>query len=144
MDILQFALLALGLFYIIISIVSVIRFWKVFSSKSAIKISLGFYTGMFICSILRSISLYFISINLVPEQNLNDYKYAIFIYLLIIIPDMVTVCVYLFLAWYFYANFMLSHVNIAGDLNIFMNNGKLKFIQMYQQFQEKLISFYIQ
>jgi hypothetical protein len=125
MDILQFALIALGLFYIIIAIVSVARFVKVFQSKSAIKISLAFYTGMFISSVLRSVSLYLISINLLPSK-FKVIEYESFLYLLVVMPDMTTVCVYLFLCWYYYANFMLSHVNIANDLSIFMQNGNFK------------------
>jgi hypothetical protein len=35
---------------------------------------------------------------------------------------MINVCVYVFLVWYFYANFILSHINLANDVNLFLNS----------------------
>jgi hypothetical protein len=125
MGFLAFALVALGIFYLVISLISIFRFFQVWKSKSAIKLSMSFYTGMFISSIGRGITLYLISLKLVPEYIDKSKAVSVFIYLMIIIPDMLCVCVFIFLVWYFYANFILSHINIANDLNLFFKEGKI-------------------
>lgn len=122
MGILQFALIALSLFYLVLAIYSIIRLIKVFTEKNAIKISIAFYFGMLLSALARVITLYLISIRIItPNKRDSDENKAlnIFIYLMIIIPDMTSLCVYLFLIWYFYANFILSHINIANDLRLF-------------------------
>jgi hypothetical protein len=121
MGILQFALLALGLFYLVIAIYSIIRLIKVSTEKSAIKISIWFYAGMLIAALARALTLYLISIKIITpdKENTGDRGLNIFIYLMIIMPDMANLCVYLFLIWYFYANFILSHINLANDLRLF-------------------------
>jgi hypothetical protein len=128
MGFLAFALVALGIFYLVISLISIFRFIQVWKSHSAIKLSMSFYTGMFISSIGRGITLYLISLKLVPEYIDKSKASSVFIYLMIIIPDMLCVCVFLFLVWYFYANFILSHINIANDLNLFFNDGNISII----------------
>lgn len=125
MGILQFSLIALALFYILITIYAMIRLYKILSRKNIIKISIAFYSGMVIASVSRAVTLYLININMItPEQQDEIGKTAlnIFIYLMIVIPDMLNVCVYLFLAWYFYAHFILSHINLANDLSLFLKN----------------------
>lgn len=120
MSILEFALIALGLFYIVIAILSAIRLFKVATSHTAIKIAIAFYSGMLLASITRAVTLYLISENMIlpTDSNINT-TYFIFIYLMVVMPDMLNICVYLFLIWYFYANFILSHINLANDLRLF-------------------------
>jgi hypothetical protein len=143
MEILPFSLIALSIFYAIVAIVAVLRFFKVLRSKSAIKISTAFYITMFIAAVARAVSLVLIAINMEPDQEKESY-FLIFIYLMIIVPDMTNVCLYVFLVWYYYANFMLSHVNIANDLSIFMQNGIYKFnAKMSRQFHEKHINSFL-
>jgi hypothetical protein len=124
MGFLAFALVALGIFYVVIALISIFRFFQVWKSNSAIKLSLFFYLGLFITSVGRGITLYLISVNIVPSSFDIDRLSSIFIYLMIIIPDMLCVCVFIFLVWYFYANFIQSHVNVANDLNLFSQEGK--------------------
>ncbi len=125
MGLLAIALIALGLFYLVICLISILRCIQVWKSKSSIKVSISFYTGMFITSLGRGITLYLISLELVPEKIDKDKAITVFIYLMIIIPDMLCVCVFIFLVWYFYANFILSHINVANDLNLFFKEGNL-------------------
>jgi hypothetical protein len=123
MGFLAFALVALGIFYTVICLIAIFRFFQVWKSKSSIKISMSFYMGLFITSLGRGITLYLISLELVPEKVDIKNISSVFIYLMIIIPDMLCICVFIFLVWYFYANFILSHINIANDLNLFFKEG---------------------
>ena len=84
MEILPFALVSLGIFYLIIALMSIFRFYSVIRSKSAIKISIAFYIGMFIASIVRGITLYLTSINLVPSIKDKTTEYNVFLYLMLI------------------------------------------------------------
>lgn len=120
MGILQFALISLSIFYLVISFYSMIRLIRVCKSKTSIKVSIAFYTGMLLSSILRAITFYIIGINTLPSKNDPNYQsLTIFIYMMIVIPDMCNVCVYLFLIWYFFAYFILSHINLANDVSLF-------------------------
>lgn len=119
MEILQIILILLSIIYIMITIGSLHRLCKVSTSQSAIKISISFYSGMLIASTARAITLFLISINILKDEE-NFLR--LFYYLIIVIPDMLNVCVYLFLVWYFFANFILSHINLANDLRLFMKN----------------------
>lgn len=125
MGFLAFALVALGIFYTVICLIAISRFFQVWKSKSAIKISMSFYLGLFITSMGRGLTLYLISLKLVPDNIDINKPSSVFIYLMIIIPDMLCVCVFIFLVWYFYANFILSHINIANDLNLFFKEGNI-------------------
>lgn len=124
MGILQFALVALGLFYLVISIYSILRIIKVSNSKNRINISIAFYAGMLIASLSRSITLYLISINVISSTPKDTDAQNIFVYTMLIIPDMANICVYLFLIWYFYANLILSHINLANDVSLFTHNDE--------------------
>jgi hypothetical protein len=121
MGILQLVLVVLGMLYLVVAVCSLLRLFKVAMSQSAIKISISFYSGMLIASIARAISLCLIGGNILAEDKIDIFTKMI-AYLLIVIPDMLNVCVYLFLIWYFYANFILSHINIANDLRLFMKD----------------------
>jgi hypothetical protein len=120
MGILQFALIALGLFYSVVSVYSIIRLIKVCRTKHSIKVSIAFYFGMLVASVMRAFTLYIIGINTISSKDSPDSQaLRIFIYMMIIIPDMCNVCVYLFLIWYFFAHLILSHINLANDLSLF-------------------------
>jgi hypothetical protein len=124
MGILQIILILLSIIYLGISIGSLHRLCKVSTSQSAIKISIAFYSGMFIATTARAITIYLVSINIIPKsQDYQDKTFLrLFFYLMVVIPDMLNVCAYLFLVWYFFANFILSHINLANDLRLFMKN----------------------
>jgi hypothetical protein len=124
MGILQFALVALGLFYLVIAIYSILRIIKVSTSKNRLNISIAFYAGMLIASLSRSITLYLISINVISNNPKDTESRSIFVYTMLIIPDMANICVYLFLIWYFYANLILSHINLANDISLFTHNDE--------------------
>jgi len=121
MEILNIILIILSVFFIVIAIASLHRLCKVSTSRSAIKISISFYSGMFIASAARAISLSLISINVIPKTDTDEEKsiLRLFYYFMVVIPDMLNVCVYLFLIWYFFANFILSHINLANDIRLF-------------------------
>jgi len=123
MGILQIILIFLSIIYLGISIGSLHRLCKVSTSQSAIKISIAFYSGMFIATTARAITIYLVSINIIPKSHDQDKTFLqLIFYLMIVIPDMLNVCAYLFLVWYFFANFILSHINLANDLRLFMKN----------------------
>jgi hypothetical protein len=119
MENLNFALIAIAIVYLIIVIFAALRFGKVVQSKKAIKISYAFYSGMFITALVRAITLYLLSglVGSVPDKK--DLQDNIFFYLLIVTPDMLNICVFLFLAWYYFSHFILSHINLANDIGFF-------------------------
>jgi len=76
---------------------------------------------MFIAALARGISLYLISSNLEEKKRNNNLE--LFIYLMIIFPDMLNICVYIILLWYYLATFIMAHVNLANDLKLFLKEG---------------------
>lgn len=131
MEILQFSLISCGIFYAIICIFSILRYFRVYKSKNKVtNVSLFFYISMVIAALARGISLYLISSHL-DEEKKNDLE--LFIYLMIIFPDMLNICVYIILLWYYLATFIMAHVNLANDLKLFLKDGKKIFLILKNQ-----------
>ncbi len=119
MEILQFSLISCGIFYAIICIFSLLRFFRVYNSINKVtNVSLFFYLSMVIAALARGISLTLISMHLEEKENLE-----LFVNLMIIFPDMLNICVYIILLWYYLATFMIAHVNLANDLKLFLKEG---------------------
>ena len=132
MEIIGFSMISCGIFYLIICIFSILRFFRVYKSKNKVtNLSIFFYFSMIITSIARGVSLYLISTQLNTDKNLpnqlDDKKddLELYIYLMIIFPDMLNICVYILLIWYYLASFLMAHINIANDLRIFLKDGKI-------------------
>ena len=74
---------------------------------------------MLITALSRSVS--FCYLGFFPSEKFN-----IISYLLIISPDMLNICVYLLLVWYFLSNLINSHINLANDVNLYYTNNYYK------------------
>lgn len=130
MEILQFSMISCGIFYLIICIFSVLRFFRVYKHKSKVtNISLFLYLSMIIAALARGTSLYLISFNLGEQKDKND-DLELFVYLMIICPDMLNICVYIILLWYYLASFIMAHINLANDLKLFLKDGNNKFYNL--------------
>lgn len=119
MSILSFALVALAIFYLVICLLALIRLIKVITLPSKSFLSIALYFGLLIASIARAVSLYLISTKLIEPTGKSD-ELDILVYLMIVMPDVLITCVYLFLVWYFFSNFIQAHINLANDLNVFL------------------------
>lgn len=117
-QILSFCLLACAIFNLILFIMALVRLYRICTTKNSLKISYSFYASMLFATLSRSLCFYFMSGYLEPQYGL--WFVDTLLYLLIVIPDMLNICVYMFLVWYFYANYILSHIHLANDLNLFM------------------------
>ena len=105
------SVLSLSIIYFFFTLVSFYIFIRTISSKSIYKICIPYYIGMILCTLLRGGE--FIVIN--HFQN-NITK---FIYFIMGTPNMIFMCVYLFLVWHFLSKFIINHINVANDKNIF-------------------------
>ena len=50
---------------------------------------------------------------------------------MIIFPDMLNICVYIILLWYYLATFIMAHVNLANDLKLFLKEGKIILFKLF-------------
>jgi hypothetical protein len=119
---LNIGLLVIAIVYIIVIIFSIMRIVKVSMTKNAIKIAIAFYCSMLTASLARAITLYFVSglsTIVTDETKTGDAKTNFLFYLFMVIPDMLNIGVFLFLSWYYFAHFILSHINLANDLHLF-------------------------
>lgn len=121
MIILNFCFLSCAIFYLVLCLLAILRLIKLCRIEDSLKLAIVFYMSMLMATLSRAISFYLISGIFSPIIS-KDIDYNVLLYLLIVIPDMINVCVYLFLVWYFFANFILSHINLANDLNLFLND----------------------
>jgi hypothetical protein len=125
MEILQFSLLACILFYLIICIFAFLRFIRLYKGRSRVtNISLFLYFSMIIAALTRGISLYIISSKVVNEND-KESNLNTLLYVMIIFPDMLNICVYIILIWYYLASFLIAHVSLANDIMLFLKDGKL-------------------
>lgn len=115
----EIALYSLAAFYAFFALISFIRLYKIVYKTVIYKISIVFYLGMFVSSICRGGTLLYITTTLAKSNESSQNKV---VYFLLVLPDMVYLCVYLVLVWHFFKYFMISHINTANDLNIFVKD----------------------
>jgi len=129
MEILQFSLLACLLFYAIICIFAFLRFIRLYKGRSRVtSISLFLYFSMIIAAFTRGISLYLISTHLESNKKSN---LETLIYVMIIFPDLLNICLYIILIWYYLASFLIAHVSLANDTMLFLKHGKTKNFNLF-------------
>ena len=120
MEILQITLAILSLFYGFFCFIGIFRLVKIFAQKRVYKISYSFYIAMIFSSLARAGTFLMIMFEAVKEYIHEDKNKKIE-YLILTIPDMVYVCVFLTLIWHCLTQYIISHINVANDLNVFMN-----------------------
>lgn len=120
MEILQITLAILSLFYGFFCFIGIFRLVKIFAQKKVYKISYSFYIAMIFSSLARAGTFLMIMFESVKEYIHEDKNKKIE-YLILTIPDMVYVCVFLTLIWHCLTQYIISHINVANDLNVFMN-----------------------
>lgn len=118
MEILLVTLAILSLFYGFFSFIAVFRLVKILSEKTVYKISYSFYVAMIFSSLARAGTFLMILFDPVKVYIQGNRKIG---YLILAIPDMVYVCVFLTLIWHCLTQYIISHINVANDLNVFMN-----------------------
>jgi hypothetical protein len=84
---------------------------------------------MIIAALTRGISLYLISSKLIFISD-KQSNIITLLYVMIIFPDMLYICVYIILIWYYLASFLIAHVNLANDIMLFLKDGKLYYIKL--------------
>ena len=105
------SVLSLSIIYFFFALISFYTFIRTISSKSFYQICILYYLGMILCALIRGGE--FIIVN--HFQN-NKTK---FFYFIIGAPDMIYMSVYLILVWHFLSKFIINHINLANDKNIF-------------------------
>ena len=105
------SVLSLSIIYFLLTFASIYIFIRTISSKSFYKICIPYYIGMILGTLIRGGE--FILVN--HFQN-NKTK---FFYFIIGAPDMIYMSVYLILVWHFLSKFIINHINLANDKNIF-------------------------
>ena len=105
------SVLSLSIIYFFFFFFFFYTFIRTISSKSFYQICILYYLGMILCALIRGGE--FIIVN--HFQN-NKTK---FFYFIIGAPDMIYMSVYLILVWHFLSKFIINHINLANDKNIF-------------------------
>ena len=105
------AILSLSIIYFFFSLICFYTFIRTISSKSIYKICIPFYLVMLISALIRGGKL--IACDLL-KNNLTR-----FFYFILGTPDMFFMCAYLILVWHFLNQYIINHINLANDKNIF-------------------------
>ena len=103
--------LSLSIIYFLLTFASIYIFIRTISSKSFYKICIPYYIGMILGTLIRGGECIAI------EHFQNDKSK--FFYFIIGSPNMFFMCVYLILVWHFLSKYIINHINLANDRNIF-------------------------
>lgn len=110
-NLLSIALIILAIFYVFFFFLALFRLIKILKEKNKLYISIVFYIGLGISALTRGSTLYL----LISEYSNNIEL----IYLLLVIPDMIYLCVFLVLIWHCLATYTSSHIQLANDRGVF-------------------------
>ena len=131
--------LSLLMIYFFFSFISLYSFFRTISSKSFYSICIPYYIGLTLCGITRGgVCLY---------CNIYKNKKSNFFYFLLSAPDLLIMCVYLILIWHFLNKYIINHINLANDKNIFKEDvpeiiNKINYV-LYFLLPIYLIGFFI-
>ena len=113
-------LVILDLFYAFFCLISIIRLFQILSSKKRYNISIVYYIAILCAMIARGSAFMMTIFDFEKESSKaeNNAKNKVH-YLFLLVPDMVQICVFLVLVWHFLTHFIISHINVANDVNLF-------------------------
>ena len=115
----EITLTILALFYGFFCLISLFRFFKVLSEKKVYKIAYSFYIAIFMSSLTRGGNLVVLVTQLDDIISVGSNHWIK--YLILALPDMVYIIVFLILVWHFLSQYITSHINVANDLGVFLN-----------------------
>lgn len=110
--ILEFVCCALAIFYATIAVIFIYQFYKLISKKIKFKVTVAFYLAILLAVIARTVNFFI----LYMKGNSIGSK---IVYFIVIFPDLINICVYLFLTWNFFTYYAYCHINLANDNTIF-------------------------
>lgn len=112
-------LLILDLFYAFFSLISLIRLFQIISYKHRKNISILYYITIFFAMISRGIAFLISILNYLNKDTQPSTTTTTFQHLFLLTPDMIHICLLFILFWHFFAHYILSHINVANDVNVF-------------------------
>ena len=123
LEILSFTFIIMAILYCILSFTFLWKFYTFLSSKFKLKSSIGFYIAILFALVSRSVT--FTIIYFTESWNVSttvETKYSTLLVFLLIFPDLIFMCVYLFFIWNFFLSFLYCHINLAEDIYYNENN----------------------
>ena len=114
----EITLIILGLFYGFFCLISLFRFFKILSEKKVYSIAYSFYIALFMSSLTRGGNLVVLVTKLDDVISIVSNHWIK--YLILVIPDMVYIIVFLILVWHYLSQYITSHINVANDLGVFL------------------------
>ena len=114
-------LLILDLFYAFFSFISLIRLFQIISYKHHKNISILYYITIFLAMISRGIAFLISILHYFNKVTQPSSTTTTFQHLFLLTPDMIHICLLFILFWHFFAHYILSHINVANDVNVFKN-----------------------
>lgn len=109
----QFTIIILAIFYSILVVLFVLQLYRLVLRKIKFKSTIAFYIAIVIAVASRAITLSIIFFN---ENIKQQFSLA---YFLLILPDMINVCVYVFLVWNYFLQYSNSHILLGNDVQLF-------------------------
>ncbi len=122
LSLIKTTLICLGMFYLGLIIAILFQFYKLCSQTIKLKIIYGFFSSLCLALVARALTIGLIilySDEILDEKN----NLSNIIFILIIIPDMINCCVFIFLIWLFFNTYIISHISLARDIDLFKDEG---------------------
>ena len=104
-------ILTLSIIYFFFAFICLSTFFRTITSKSIYILCIPYYIVMLIWAIIRGSE--FIGFKLFTNNQIELF------YFLIAAPDIFFLFSYLFLVWHFLLQYIINHINLANDKNIF-------------------------
>lgn len=109
----QFTIIILSIFYSILFVLFILQLYRLVIKERKFRSTLAFYIAIVIAVASRAITLAIIFFN---ENIKQQFSLS---YFLLILPDMINVCVYVFLVWNYFLQYSNSHILLGNDIQLF-------------------------
>jgi hypothetical protein len=118
-SVIQFTFFALAIFYGIIAVLFIYLFYRLITKKIKFKVTVAFYIGILFAAISRATTFFVLYLS---GSTIDNNM----LYVILLAPDMINVCVYLFLVWNYFTYYVYCHINLANDnTNIFLSDDDI-------------------
>ncbi len=111
MRLFDLVILTLSILYFLFAFICLSTFFRIITSKSIYILCYPYYIGMLFWAIIRGSE--FIGFKLFKNNQIELF------YFLIAAPEILFLFSYLFLIWHFLTQYIINHINLANDKNIF-------------------------
>ena len=111
MRLFDLVILTLSILYFLFAFICLSTFFQIITSKSIYILCYPYYIGMLFWAIIRGSE--FIGFKLFKNNQIELF------YFLIAAPEILFLFSYLFLIWHFLTQYIINHINLANDKNIF-------------------------